>query len=314
MPNPEGITMLEVYDDSRLGDAGPNDLSEALERGTIVYFPRSPVPLPSDDDLAFCREQLPKLLKLKNISYHPEAGHVSGLDTDDQAVRQRVHVILVTMSNNITVFLSGTAPRLTKGWTVGTCSFRPMQEKGRNLKPHASNELVHIDAGAYGATNGGRILRFFINVNPNEDRVWATKGTFPELYRRYGAQAKIRPKHVTENYLHKRPLDHLRTGLVTGLASVGLPMAKVLDSSPYDRVMRQFHNFMKDTPSFQEDSLGHEELRFPPYSAWMVLTDMVSHAVVSGQFCFVQTSILQLSNCRMPELAPYNILRESTTL
>ncbi len=306
--------MLEVYDDSRLGDAGPDDVSDALERGAIVYFPRSPVPLPSDDDLAFCCEQLPKLLKLKNISYHPEAGHVSGLDTDDQAVAQRVHVILVTMSNNITAFLSRTAPRLTKGWTVGTCSFRPMQEKGRNLKPHASNELVHIDAGAYGATNGGRILRFFINVNPNEDRVWATKGTFPELYRRYGALAKIRPEHVTKNYLHKRPLDHLRTGLVNGLASVGLPMAKVLDSSPYDRVMRQFHNFMKDTPSFQEDSLGHEELRFPPYSAWMVFTDMVSHASLSGQFAFVQTSIVQLNNCRMPELAPYNILRESTTL
>ena len=306
--------MLEVYDDSRLGDAGPNDLSDALERGAIVYFPRSPVPLPSDDVLAFCREQLPKLLKLKNISYYPEAGHVSGLDTDDQAVRQRVHIILVTMSNNIAAFLSRTAPRLTKGWTVGTCSFRPIQEKGRNLKPHASNELVHIDAGAYGATNGGRILRFFINVNPNEDRVWATKGTFPELYRRYGAPAKIRPEHVTKNYLHKRPLDHLRTGLVNGLASVGLPMAKVLDSSPYDRVMRQFHNFMKDTPSFQEDSLGHEELRFPPYSAWMVFTDMVSHAVVSGQFCFVLTSIVQLNSCRMPELAPYNILRESATL
>jgi len=46
----------------------------------------------------------------------------------------------------------------------------------------------------------------------------------------------------------------------------------------------------------------------------MVLTDTVSHAVVSGQFCFVLTSIVQLNNCRMPELAPYNILRESTTL
>ena len=306
--------MLEVYDDSRLGDAGPNDLSDALERGAIVYFPRSPVPLPSDDVLAFCREQLPKLLKLKNISYHPEAGHVSGLDTDDKAVAQRVHIILVTMSNNIAAFLSRTAPRLTKDWTVGTCSFRPIQEKGRNLKPHASNELVHIDAGAYGATNGGRILRFFINVNPNEDRVWATKGTFRELYRRYGAPAKIRPEHVTKNYLHKRQLDHLRTGLVSGLASVGLPIAKVLDSSPYDRVMRQFHNFMKDTPSFQEDSLGHEELRFPPYSAWMVFTEMVSHASVSGQFCFVQTGIVRLNNCRLPEFAPYNILRESSNV
>lgn len=304
--------MLEVYDESRLSEAGPDDLSDALERGAIVYFPRSPVPLPADDDLDFFREQLPELLKLKNISYHPEADHVRGLDTDDESVAKRVHDVLVTMSNDIAGFLARTAPRLTEDWEVGTCSFRPIQEKGRNLKPHASNELVHIDAGAYGATNGARILRFFVNVNPVEDRVWATKGAFPELYRRYGAPAKIKPERVTKNYLHKRPWDHLRTGVVNGLSSVGLPMAKVLDSSPYDRVMRQFHNFMKDTPSFQEDPLGHEELRFPPYSAWAVFTDMVSHAVLSGQFCFVHTSIIQLRNCRMPELAPYNILREST--
>ena len=303
--------MLEVYDDPRLSKAGPDDLSDALERGEIVYFPQSPVPLPSDSDLAFCRDQLPRLLQLKNISYHLEAGHISGLDTDDQAVRQRVNNILVTMSKDITDFLSRTAPRLTKDWTAGTCSFRPIQEQGRNLKPHASNELVHIDAGAYGATNGDRILRFFININPHEDRIWATKGTFPQLYQRYGAQAKIRPEHVTENYLRKRPLDHLRTRLVNGLVAAGFKMAKVLDSSPYDRVMRQFHNFMKDTQSFQEDSLGHEELRFPPYSAWMVFTDMVSHASVSGQFCFVLTGIVRLNNCRLPEFAPYNILRES---
>ncbi len=306
--------MLEVYDDSRLGDAGPNELFDALERGAIVYFPRSPVPLPSDDDLFFCREQLSKLLKLKNISYHREADQVRGLDTDDPMVRQRVYDILVTLTNDIDTFLSKAAPGLTKDWTVGTCSFRPIQEQGRNLKPHASNELVHIDAGAYGATNGDRILRFFVNVNPNEDRVWATKGAFPELYRRYGAQAKIGPEHLTENYLRKGPLNHLRTGLVNGLVAVGLRMAKVLDSSPYDRVMRQFHNFMKDTPSFQEDSLGHEEMRFPPYSAWMVFTDMVSHASVSGQFCFVLTCIVRLDNCRKPEFAPYNILRESTEI
>ena len=229
--------MLEVYDDSRLGDTGPDDLSDALERGAIVYFPRSPVPLPSDDDLAFCREHLPKMRRFKNISYQPQAGRVYGLDTDNQVVAQRIHAILVTMSNDITDFLSRTAPNLTKDSIIGTCSFRPIQEKGRNLKPHGSNELVHIDAGAYGATNGGRILRFFINVNPNEDRVWATKGTFPELYRRYGAPAKIRPEHVPENYLHKRPWDHLRTGIVNGLISAGLPMARILDSSPYDRVI-----------------------------------------------------------------------------
>jgi hypothetical protein len=302
--------MLQTFDQARLAVAGPADLSDALEQGAIVFFPRSPVPLPSDKDLEFFRVELPNLLKLKNISYHPEAGTVSGLDVADKATAERVRRVLTRVSDNIGQFLQSRMPGLTRDWSVGTCSFRPIQEKGRNLKPHASNELVHVDAGAYGATNGDRILRFFINVNPAEDRVWASKGTFPEVYRRYGDAAGIKVAHPPARYLQKGPLDHLRTGMLKGVAALGLPKARVLDSSPYDRVMRRFHNFMKDTPAFQQDRQGHEDFRFPPFSAWMVFTDMVSHASVSGQHAFVHTSIVRLSSCRKPELAPYNILRQ----
>jgi hypothetical protein len=302
--------MLQTFDSDRLAAAGATDLSDALEEGAIVFFPRSPVPVPAADDLEFFRVELPKLLKLKNISYHPEAGHVRGLDAADSATAERVTRVLTSVSDSIESFLKKKAASLTDHWTVGTCSFRPIQEKGRNLKPHASNELVHVDAGAYGATNGDRILRFFINVNPSEDRVWASKGTFPEMYRRYGEAAGVRAQHPGPNYLKKGPVDHLRTGLLHGIASLGLPTAKMLDSSPYDRTMRKFHNFMKDTPAFQQDREGHVEYRFPPFSAWMVFTDMVSHASLSGQHAFVHTSIVRLASCRKPELAPYNILRQ----
>ena len=202
-----------------------------------------------------------------------------------------------------------TIPSLTRDWRLGTCSFRPIEERGRNLKPHASNELVHIDAGAYGATNGDRILRFFVSLNPARDRVWATKGAFPTLFDKYGAQAGIRPVQRGTRSLRKGPLDHARTGLVRMLAACGLKMAHVLDSSPYDRLMREFHNFMKDTPAFQADLEHHEEIRFAPFSAWMVLTDTVSHASLSGQFALVTTGIVPLANCRHPELAPINLLR-----
>ena len=86
----------------------------------------------------------------------------------------------------------------------------------------------------------------------------------------------------------------------------------MLDSSPDDREMRQFHNYMKDTPAFQQQQEGHQEFRFPPFSAWMVFTDMVSHASLSGQFAFVHTSLVRLENCRLPELAPINILRAAS--
>jgi len=303
--------MLDTFDQQKMDRLQPDDISDSLERGSIVYFPQTPVAPPSDEDLEFLRDVLPGLLKLKNISYHPEAGKVRGLDDSDAEISRRVTRILKQVSKDITAFLFSAAPRLTDNWTIGTSSFRPMQERGRNLDAHASNELVHIDAGAYGATHGDRILRFFINVNPVEDRVWVSKGNFSELLQSHGEQADLAYRHAGQAYLSKGPLDHLWSGVVSGLARAGMPSVKVLDSSPFDREMRRFHNYMKDTPSFQQDMSNHHEFRFPPFSAWMVFTDTVSHACTSGQFAFIHTSIVRLENCRLPEIAPINLLRQA---
>ena len=298
--------MLKTLSPSDIAAAGTTDISDALEQGAIVFFPEAPVPLPDADDQMFLRRELAAALKLKNVSYHPEADQVRGM-ADDPARAGRTRRILADHGRVVEAFLSDALPEFTRGWTLGTCSFRPVQERGRNLKPHASNELVHIDAGAYGATHGDRILRFFVNLNPAEDRVWATKGAFPELYARFGKAAGLRSGSAGAR-LAPGPLDRLRSGLLRRLAAAGLPLARMLDSSPYDRVMRRFHNYMKDTPEFQSDPDGHEVIRFPPFSAWMVLTDMVSHASVAGQHALVTTGIVPLANCRFQELAPFSIL------
>ena len=46
-----------------------------------------PLPLPPEDTLDFLRRELPSRLKLKNVSYHPEAGKVSGLEADAETTR-----------------------------------------------------------------------------------------------------------------------------------------------------------------------------------------------------------------------------------
>src|SRR5262245_37263231 len=182
--------MLVSYTREQLSSVEPNEISDALERGAVVHFPECPLALPDETDLAYLREHLPRQLHVKNVSYHPESDRLHGVK-DDPALRERAYRVLKEHSRNVEAFLHATIPALTKGWTVGTSSFRPIEEKGRNLDPHASNELVHVDAGAYGATHGDHILRFFVNVNPSADRVWATKGAFPHLFERYGAAAGI---------------------------------------------------------------------------------------------------------------------------
>lgn len=300
--------MLEDYSDERLAAAKPDEIGDALERGNIVRFQSCPIALPTETELDTLRTELPKQLKRKNVSYHPEADRVTGLD-EDSPNAALAHTVLKNHRNRVTEFLHGVMPTLSKNINAGTCSFRPLQEQGRNLKPHASNELVHVDAGAYGATNGDRILRFFVNVNPDADRVWRSKGAFPELFRQYGEEAGL--YDGLSPTLQRGPLGKLRTSLLHGLANAGLPLAPMLDSSPYDRVMRKFHNFMKDTPAFQQSVEHDVTVNFAPFTAWMVLTDMVSHASVSGQHALVYTGILPLKDCRLPELAPFNILREA---
>jgi len=300
--------MLSTFAKAELEGLGASDISDELERGKIVYFPDCPIGLPEESDLEFLRQEMPQRLNLKNISYHPEAGKVLGV-RGERDVAERVHRLLKEHASRVQSFLKRVIPTLAQNWQVGTSSFRPMQEKGRDLSAHASNELVHIDAGAYGATHGDRIIRFFVNVNPTEPRVWITKGAFPDLYKRYGQSAGVSADPAIGS-LDESLLDRLRTRTVNALAHL-VPPARLLDSSPYDRAMRRFHNFMKDTPDFQSTADGHEEFRFKPFSAWMVFTDMVSHACISGQHAFVDTFVVPLENCRLKELAPINILRGS---
>src|SRR6266849_5293707 len=75
-----------------------------------------------------------------------------------------------------------------------------------------------------------------------------------------------------------------------------------------ERAMRRFHNWMKDTPSFQRSEEGLREISFAPFQAWMVLTDGVSHACIRGQHALVDTFLVPLANCRVPAEAPYRIL------
>ncbi len=303
--------MLETFSQSRLRAAGAHEISDALENAKIVYFPECPVELPDSADLDTLREHLPAQVERKNASYYPESDQVRGLRKGAplQSLSRRV---LSKHSSVVSDFLNQAIPDLFHEARIGTSSFRPLEEKGRDLKPHASNELIHVDAGAYGATNGDRILRFFVNVNPTENRVWVSKGSFWRLFEKYGEQAGLKGKGNGPGHLDKSAMGRLRTSILQGLSRIGLPQATVIDSSPYDRAMRRFHNFMKDTPAFRDDTVDREEFRFPPFSAWMVLTDAVSHACLSGRHALTLTCLVPLRNCRHPELAPFNILHQAS--
>jgi hypothetical protein len=275
-------------------------LSDALERGCVVRFESCPIGLPDGPDQAFLRDELAPFLRKKNVSYYPEAGKLTGLQAP-ASVRDRAARILREHSERVQSYLRTAMPDLTAGWQPGTSSFRPIEEEGRGLSAHASNERIHVDAGAYGATHGDRILRFFVNLNPERERVWISKGPFQEVLEKYGAEAG-----VLGGGLRPALPERVLSSALRAARGV-FPMARVIDSSPYDRRMRKFHNWMKDTPSFQAEP--HERFSFPPYSAWMVLTDGVSHACIRGQHALVDTFLIPLRNCKLP--APFHLLAQA---
>jgi len=300
-------SVVAVIDAAQMDAQVGEEIWRALEENHIVYFPRSPVPLPDAQTLQQLRVELPSRLSLKNISYHPRKQRLSGLKADE-ATCTRTAAVLREHLDSVTGFLKQVMPHLCVGWTVGKTSFRPVQERGRNLRPHASNELVHVDAGAYGATNGDRILRFFVNVNESEDRIWASKGPIQDVLDRHGRAAGLFDQNGRlQVKIAKGATDHARSLAVRALASLN-PLANALDSSPYDRAMRQLHNYMKDNEEFKSDQRGYEEIRFPPGSAWMVFTDGCSHAALAGQFAFITTIVMKRESQRYPHFAPYNLL------
>jgi hypothetical protein len=277
------------------------ELEAGLEEGRILLFAPGSMPLPSEPDLDFLRRELGAVMSMKNISFHPEGGYLSGIRRDPVR-KAKTTKILEAHSNVVRAFLGKKLPGYAASWRLGKVNFRPLQERGRTLSRHSSNERVHVDAFASGATHGGRTLRFFTNIHPEETRIWRSSGLFGDLHAEFAAKAGIAGVR-----LHERPIDRLLTGTLRTVASV-FPPAELADTSPYDRAMRRMHDTLKDDDAFQNDPSRSVQLAFPPWHSWAVLTDLVSHAVISGQHALVNTFTVPLAACRRPELAPYHVI------
>jgi hypothetical protein len=145
-----------------------------------------------------------------------------------------------------------------------------------------AGDLVLAEEVIYGCT-----FRLF-------DRVFAKFGVSIEYY------DFTKPENL-QLIVDKRPA-------LVWVESPTNPLLKVIDSSPYDRAMRRIHNYMKDTDSFKNESTGYQEIRFPPFSAWSVFTDGISHSAVSGRYAFITTILVPLANLSRPEWAPYHVL------
>jgi hypothetical protein len=277
---------------------------QRLEAGDILYFPHTPIPLrPEDLSFLLGQQQTGSTLH-KNIAYKPNLDSVSGLDagTTGAAELKQLQAVMRQYSHDVTHFLSTFLSPYGGRWQLDYASFRPQEEEGRDLPLRRRNDLLHTDAFPTRPTHGARILRFFNNIHPTRSRDWVVSDPFPVLASRYAPQQISLPAPANSATRALRSLANT-AGLGYAIPS--------LKRSPYDDFMMRFHNFLKENASFQAEC-RKEYLQFPAGSSWMVYTDMVPHAVLSGQYALEQTFLVEHGAMVSPESSPLSVLEAMT--
>lgn len=285
---------------SALDDGRRRWYAERLEEGHILLFEQAPFPLPdAAERAALAGVRQASAAYHKNISYRPGEDRVKGIakgSGDEAAVRRALR----TYSQNATRLLTELFPGYAAQWKLDFASFRPVEERGRQLSLRARNDLIHIDAFPTRPTNGSRILRVFTNVNPIASRLWITTDTFEVLAPRLAMDAGL-------GGIATRARSGWR-GVRRRLGGLARRLGLAREArSPYDRFMLGFHHYLKANTTFQTDCPKYR-WEFPPGSTWIVLTDMVPHAVESGQFALEQTVIVPREALVRPDVAPITVL------
>lgn len=272
-----------------------------LEEGKILYFAGTPYELPSKDRDFLIGVRQTSAAYHKNISYRPREDRVHGLDRRS-ADTERLRAIMAAYSRHVTSFTADFLRPYAHGWKLDFASFRSLEERGRDLPLKQRNDLLHTDAFPTRPTNGNRILRVFTNLNPSEPRVWLTGEPFDLIASRLAPEAGLADcAAMARSSL--RPLGRLPARFATAL---GLP---VPDRSPYDCFMLGFHDYLKANRAFQE-STAKSRWEFPPNSTWIVFTDSVPHAVLSGRLALEHTYIISEGDLMLPEKSPRQVLEK----
>lgn len=270
-----------------------------LEEGQILFFPQIPFEFPSEDVKFLLQQRQTQARYHKNIAYRPQEDRVTGTLRLRSEEAGRLLTVMRRYSQQVQQFLSGCLAPYASSWKLDYATFRPFQEKGREMRTRARNDLLHVDNFPTRPTNGDRILRFFTNISPTESRQWITTSPFETLVGKLAGTSHLPFPSPLIGWRRLR-FTLLKSGQRLGLSFVA--------RTPYDDFMLRMHHAMKEDKAFQE-TCHKTHLEFPPQSCWVVFTDGVPHAALSGQFALEQTFMIARESLLIPGKSPLNILQ-----
>lgn len=260
----------------------------SLEGGKVVYLPHLTFELlPNETEFLD-----PVILKpkIKNVSYDIQTGNVQGTCLSGEKsleLKEMLHRFALFSREILTLFFPKYLPQAIQGRT----SYRPAETLGRRLSLLKDDSLLHVDSFPSQPVKGNRILRIFSNINPDgKSRVWKVGEPFSQVVNKMSPRLKGQLPGVA--YL-------MRTlGITKGLRTL------------YDHYMLELHDAMKKDPAYQRE-VEQTVLELKAGSSWMVFTDLVSHAVLSGQFVLEQTYYIPPDAMYQEELSPLRVLEKA---
>ena len=269
--------------------AGSNRAAQVLEAGGMIVFPDRRFALSSAE-----MQMLDPAIsdgRAKNISLDLSTGRVSGARLDDGG-----RVILADMigrfASTADDLLAELTPRYAPDLQRRRTSFRPGAIADRALSRRKDDRRLHVDAFPANPVQGRRILRVFANVHPaGEPRVWNVgEESFETVAVRFRDRLTAR-------------------GRTAGLrAALGVTRGR---QTPYDQIMLQLHDAAKLDDRYQAEA-SRRRLELPAGSMWVVYTDSVMHAALSGQYAFEQTYLMPVDAMQDEAASPLRILERIT--
>ena len=266
-----------------LTEAMKTETIDSLESGRVVYCPELAFALTPEEEPLLSDSILDP--KHKNIGYHYQTQRLGLMSrTASPAMISSMQAMMHRYAEFAKHVIDSALPTYSEALLWGRTSYRPAEIKNRPTSKRKDDTRVHVDAFSASPVNGLRILRVFCNVNPfGQPRVWHLGEPFPAVLKTFA------PRIPNYNRLQAKLLKLIKT-------------TKTL-RSPYDHYMLYLHDSMKRDNNYQQKA-PKERIDFPPESTWLVFTDHVSHAALSGQFLLEQTFYLPVSAMKNPDESP----------
>ncbi|HXZ95508.1 MAG TPA: Kdo hydroxylase family protein [Burkholderiales bacterium] len=260
---------------------------QSLESGKVIYFPH----------LAFALQNTERRFlspdcsdgKAKNVSYNPRDGSIQGTSCKDPD-RGDLAAMISRFATQARALVESLFPHYAPHLEQARTSYRPMPVEKRFSSIRKDDSRLHVDAFASRPNRGMRILRVFCNINPNGDpRVWNIGEHFENFAPKYCG--RIAPQWPGSAWL----LEHL--GITKGKRSF------------YDHIMLQLHDRAKMDDYYQQHA-AKITFGFPAGSTWMMFSDRVLHAALSGQYLMEQTFNLPVTAMQDESRSPLRILEQ----